>query len=338
MKRHKLLLFVALVLFIAQLSALDISLYIQEVTAYSVSGTLLVSNPSSEDVILHFPSSGTFDLMVDGNVSDVVYLTILCDLLIPAGTTHSQIVQYVGIVPLSPGTHVAQARYVLPDNPPAGGPETFVYSSTPLSGINDLEYTFSVNSVGANGVSGTLQMHNPNYLPWMISFPNAIVARIFVDGEPPSELYPPMSINLQINPGETHSEEIHHSRNTPYAPGTHTAQACLFLQQNIPVGAATSFIIEPSQTETDVITIPQTFNVSVAPNPGSSFFRVSSDVKQLQTFSIFDIKGRKVFETTGTGEFTWDGKDHSNRICPAGVYFVKAKLESRYAIKGFVKY
>jgi hypothetical protein len=337
MRRMTLLMIVAIAMMSGSLAALEFSLTIDQVNPYMVHGTLSISNPTSQDVLLEFPSAGTFDLMVDGNASAVTYPSILTNLLIPADSTTPHAVSFVGFNPLTPGTHVAQAIYVLLDNPPAGEPQTFIYDPTPLSNISDLEYDFSVTSVGQQGMTGSLQMYNPNSLPWELSFPNSIVARIFVDGEAPSTMYPPMSITVEINPGGFHTEEIFHVSDTPYSPGAHIAEARLFLNDDIQVGAAQTFVVEPSAAEDEIAPPLPMLSLKVGPNPCRDHLSVSSSSKRIQTFSIYDIKGRKVFETSGPGEFIWDGRDFSQRVCPPGLYYIKTRLEDQHAIKRFVK-
>ncbi|MCD8480500.1 MAG: hypothetical protein LRZ88_09955 [Candidatus Cloacimonetes bacterium] len=60
----------------SNLAALEFSLTIDEVRPFYVSGTLLITNPGTQDVILEFPTAGNFDLMVDGNITSVVYPSI----------------------------------------------------------------------------------------------------------------------------------------------------------------------------------------------------------------------------------------------------------------------
>lgn len=337
MKKMILLTIIVIAMMGSNLTALEFSLTIDEVRPFYVSGTLLITNPGTQDVILEFPTAGNFDLMVDGNITSVVYPSILSAVLIPAEATISETVSYVGFTPLLPGSHVAQARAVLLGDPPVGNPQTFIYDPEPLSNVYDLEYDFSITSVSQEGISGTLQMYNPNQLPWQLSFPNAIVARIFVDDQAPSAMYPPMSITVQINPGESHIEEIFHSRETGYSPGAHVAEARLFLNENIPVGAAQTFYVEPSSSEGTFTPELPMLSLKVGPNPCRDHLTISSSSKQLQIISIYDIRGRKVFETSGSGDFTWNGRDYNQRACPAGLYYVIASQGDRTAIKRFVK-
>jgi hypothetical protein len=68
----------------ASLAALNFLLHSFQVNTSSVSATLRITNSTDEDVVLTFPSAGTFDLMVDGNVTTIVYPDILTELTIPA--------------------------------------------------------------------------------------------------------------------------------------------------------------------------------------------------------------------------------------------------------------
>ena len=58
---------------------------------------------------------------------------------------------------------------------------------------------------------------------------------------------------------------------------------------------------------------------------------------------IDDVAGRQVrllidgFRTAGRHEFSWDGRDQSNRAVPAGVYFARLKTEAQSESRRFVK-
>lgn len=336
MKNVKLLLVLVVALGCASLAALDFSLSIDQVHPYSVSGTLLITNSSEQDVTLHFPSAGTFDLMVDGNAPAVVYPGILMDLTIPGGTTLSQGVGYVGLDPLTPGTHVARARYVLPDNPPAGNPQTFYYSSTP-SDIYDLDYRFTITDVGIDTLTGTLQMYNPTDQVWSMNFYTLSVARIYVDGSPGIPYVPPMWNTLFIQPGETFSQQIHHNATNPFAPGTHIAEARLYQENDPLVGLPQSFYVTPTENHDELSPALEPYSLIIGPNPCINMLNISTNSKEHQTYTIYDIKGRVVLRASSRGEYVWNGRDMAQKLCPAGIYFIKAGMGNKSTVQRFVK-
>ena len=337
MRCLKLFIALALIWSCVSLSALNFFLHSLQVNPSSVSATLRIGNTADEDVVLSFPSAGTFDLMVDGNVTNIVYPGILTELTIPAHDFINQSVSYVGSSAFTNGSHLVQARYVLPDNPPAGNPQTF-YSGTPITDVYDLEYEFSIDSVGPASVSGTLSMHNPHSQYWTMGFGYATVARIFVDGQPPSGVvYLPMMIQVNIDPGDSYTETMYHYAYTPYSPGVHYAQAMLFLTDDIPVSPPVAFNVEAVEAHDETVPAVLPLSLKLGPNPCRASLNISSSSKETQTFSIYDLKGRKVYETISNGDFTWDGRDISQQHCPAGVYVIKASQGARTAIQRFVK-
>lgn len=337
MKRMMVLIAVVLALSCSTVAALTFSLTINEVTSTSVTGTLMIYNYSEQDVLLQFPTAGTFDLMVDGNEPPFVYPGIITELLIPAQSNISKGVSYVSSTPFTPGSHIARARYVMAGNPPAGNARTFYYG-TPLTEVYDIQYQFSITNVSTSSVTGTLSMHNPHSQYWMMSFPYTQVAKIFVDGQPPYGLDYPMTVAICINPGQTHTEVIHHYSSSPYSVGNHIADARLFLSpDDVPVGQPQTFVVGPVDADDPIAPPLEPLSLKLSPNPCRGPLNIISSSKQPQTLSIYDLKGRKVFETVTDGDFTWDGRDTLHRHCPAGIYLVKASQGARTASQRFVK-
>ena len=336
MRCYKVMVVFAMLWSSASLAALNFLLHSFQVNSSSVSATLRITNSTDEDVVLTFPSAGTFDLMVDGNETTIVYPGVLTELTIPAHELVNQPVSYVGSGAFTNGSHLAQARYVLPDNPPAGDPQTF-YAGTPINDIYDLEYQFSIDSVNPYRVTGTLSMHNPHSQYWTMSFGYATVARIFVDGQAPAMMYFPIVCQVNIDPGETHTETIYHEAFTPYSPGTHYAQAYLFLTDDVPVSPPLAFYVEPVAVDDEITPPLQPLSLTLGPNPCRDMLNISSSSKESQTFSIYDLRGRLVFKTSSLGDFEWDGRDISQRPCSPGIYILKAQQGARTAIRRFVK-
>ena len=336
MNNLKMLLCLALVLICAHSGAIAFNLIIEEVNTSSVYGTLDILNLSDEDVVIEFPSAGTFDIMVDGNISEVFYPDMLTTLTIPSTSTISLNVSYVGSNTFGPGSHLCQTRYVLPGNPPAGRSRTF-YVGTPITGIENLEYQFELTEVHEHGVTGRLQMYNRNQQHWVMEFPWALIARIFIDGQPEDAAFQPMTTSLYIDPGETHIETIFLWTTQPFTAGWHTAQARLFLVDDPPVGGSVPFLIEPTAIQEEIAPAAQALRLNLYPNPCASDMCISLNSRNPVWISIYDVKGRKMMETLENGEFQWNGLNMSGKPCPAGIYFVRARQGTESAVQRFVK-
>lgn len=336
MKSLKFLVCLAFVVVCTQIGAVSFYLQIDQVNPNSVSGRLSISNLSDEDIVLDFPTGGTFDLMVDGNLTNTFYPDPPTSITIPQHSTITRNVSYYGTTVFGSGSHVAQARYVLPGNPAAGQSRTF-YVGTPLTGVENLDYQLEVLDVGSYGLSATLHMHNPNEQYWMMNFSNGAIARLYVDGHPGAVLYPPIVIPLYIDAGETYNENISYGGDQLFSPGWHTAQARLFLADNPPVGAPFNFFVGTEASDEEIALPSQALQINLYPNPCTTELKISSmDAKPLN-ISIYNSKGRKVMETSGNGDLHWNGRDPSGKACPSGIYIVKARQGAKSAVQRFVK-
>ena len=85
-------------------------------------------------------------------------------------------------------------------------------------------------------------------------------------------------------------------------------------------------------TEEEAV-IPEQFSiVSAYPNPFNPVIAIGMDIPSLSdvTFSVYDIRGRKVFSlvrkglSAGRYDFLWRGVDNTDRNLPSGIYFVTA--------------
>ena len=82
-------------------------------------------------------------------------------------------------------------------------------------------------------------------------------------------------------------------------------------------------------TEEETILPAQFSIVSAYPNPFNPAIAIGMDIPLLSdvTFSVYDIRGRKVFSllrkgiSPGRYDFLWKGVDNSGRHLPSGVYF-----------------
>ena len=79
--------------------------------------------------------------------------------------------------------------------------------------------------------------------------------------------------------------------------------------------------------------IPEQFSiVSAYPNPFNPVIAIGMDIPSLSdvTFSVYDIRGRKVFSlvrkglSAGRYDFLWRGLDNTSRHLPSGIYFFTA--------------
>jgi len=341
MRYAKYVMAIVAVLCFASLGALNFYLHVDHVYTSSLTGTLMIRNTDDQMEVLIFPSRGTFDLMVDGNISNVDYADSLTFLEIPANSNISLNVSYIGTTPFSQGSHHVRARYVLPGNPPAGG-SSVIYYGTPVTGLDDVQYRFSITSVGAQSVVGNLRIFNPNTQYWKRSFPYGFAGRIFVDGVQPSGvLYLPFDIPIYIDPGEEYVEEIYHQTSTPYSVGTHVADARLFLSDDIPVSIPVNFVISPVANDDQSIPSVQETMVRFSPNPVKQHEPLhitfsgdgvrNSDQIEIR---IYNLKGQRVAQTSLNGNGTNELSTVLNlHDAPAGTYIYQAQV-GKEQIKG----
>ncbi|MDP8220868.1 MAG: T9SS type A sorting domain-containing protein [Candidatus Stygibacter frigidus] len=75
-------------------------------------------------------------------------------------------------------------------------------------------------------------------------------------------------------------------------------------------------------TDNSLLVIPE---LTAYPNPFCNIvtFKTSDCRSQIESFKIYDIRGRLVNEITNTG--VWDGKDKSGMPVPSGIYFLILK-------------
>ena len=85
-------------------------------------------------------------------------------------------------------------------------------------------------------------------------------------------------------------------------------------------------------TEEETILPAQFSIVSAYPNPFNPAIAIGMDIPSLSdvTFSVYDIRGRKVFSlvrkglSAGRYDFLWRGLDNTGRHLPSGIYFFTA--------------
>jgi hypothetical protein len=305
-----------------------IQLEIIDVSSSTVNGSLTITNNANTPVTWDFPSSGQFDLWVDGTGSAVCYFDILTSFTVPANSTIVIGVSHISFTPLGSGEHTAQARFVLSNSPPAGAPVTFQYGTT-LNDVNDLSYDLGISSVNVQYVTGILTMHNNNDAQWQMGFPNLPVAEIRVDGNRPEVFYIPMSYAITIDPWGTHTEDVEYYTSTPLAVGSHVAQVHLLCNGEPAVGNPVTFNIAPSATA-DPLQVD-------SPHPFRECIKIASDSQKPVSITIYNLKGQSVTQAIVTSEYVWDGKDTKGIACNSGIYFVKAVQGNKSTLQKVVK-
>ncbi|MDD2331737.1 MAG: FlgD immunoglobulin-like domain containing protein [Candidatus Cloacimonetes bacterium] len=316
-------------------NAISFYLMMNEVTNNSVYGDLHISNLTEEPVVLNFPTTGHFDLMVDGQEGSVAYLDIPTELTIPAQNTLSLEVSYIGSSDFTYGSHIVQARYVQAGNPPAGYPRTF-YVGEPNSDIYALDYTLSIQSVGETSITASLSMYNSLEQYWMYGFPYATLATLWVDGVYGSGIYAPMSLTIYIDPGETLEETLYHQQSQPYTPGWHTAVARLLLNDN-PAVASTSFYVESTALDTETQPGGPSLQISASPNPFNPSTTLSFSLPEdgFTRIDIYNLKGQKVKTLTSTQlrqgrhQLAFSGTDARGAALASGIYIATINQNGR---------
>jgi hypothetical protein len=81
-----------------------------------------------------------------------------------------------------------------------------------------------------------------------------------------------------------------------------------------------------------------------APNPsaGSASFRFSTSRPVDVDAAVYDASGRMVRRIaagliSGTGTFRWDGRSTANEVSPAGVYFLRVRVDGETHMRRFVR-
>ncbi len=82
------------------------------------------------------------------------------------------------------------------------------------------------------------------------------------------------------------------------------------------------------------IAAPPPLRLSAVPNPSGGRTRIVVDMERPGhlVVDVVDVRGRRVRTLSdlameaGLHEFVWSGRDHGNRLVPAGVYFVRATV------------
>lgn len=83
---------------------------------------------------------------------------------------------------------------------------------------------------------------------------------------------------------------------------------------------------------------------AAAPNPSASttIFRFSTARPVIAEANVYDASGRRVRGLpggwiSGTGALTWDGLAEGGERAPAGVYFLRVRVEGESHVRRFVR-
>lgn len=325
-----LLVLLAVLLFCSSGHALTQYLRINTVNSTTVHATLSLYNFANTQHVIIFPSTGTFELMVDNQVEEVGYFDILTTITVPANGLVQIPLSYHSPTVFTNDVHVAQARYVLPGNPPAGNPTTFVYGPA-LSDVNDVNFTLEIDTIGSSGVYGTLIIENPNDNYWRVGFPTLEQARLLVDGDNPAVLTGQMGTTLTIAAHASVELEVSHYQSYAYAAGEHIIQAQLLCSGDPYVGDPISFTVQPTSNDDDQAHPVPALELSSYPNPFNPSTSLSFSLKDagMLRLQIYNQKGQKVRSLAqgnypaGKHQLSFDGKDDAGNTLASGIYFAR---------------
>lgn len=341
--KRMLCLFVILISLSLAMAQITVDLEITDVYSVMVRGFLDIGNNTSQTIEWYFPDCATFDLMVDGQSSAVMYPQIPTSIVIEPGEVYHAVVEHHSMSPYSPGYHVAQAYM-------GGNPENvignecgFYASEIENSDYMALDYTFTLHEISASRVAGSLEMHNPTSELWTYYFPNMDIARIWIDGEPPNtgwiELFTPVSIGA----GSDFSFPIDSAFAEDLSEGYHIATAHLFIEGNPQVADGIPFNIEPTEVSDQLI--PMVPQLTVYPNPFTS--EIALELKTSNNyplaFCIYNLRGQKVKELcltpqNGIAKAVWDGRDEGGKALASGVYILKSTNPLQEFSKKIIRY
>ncbi len=320
-------LFIGFLAFMATpLSALTFQFEITSVGTSAVNGTLTITNSSSQPFVWVFPTTGDFDIMVDGSESQVMYGQMITQLTFPANSTVVKQVSHYSMYPFSPGWHTAQAIALQYPRVNVGYSIPF-YVESPQSDYHNLFYEFGLVSASATEISALLSLTNLSGTLWYYIFPTSGIAELRVDGVPCEMAYLPVLTDYIIVHGDTRYLELTYLASPPLSPGVHTLTAHLLMEGNPAVGPSIPFSIEnPSSVDDQSVPSAQ-HNVSLSPNPFRDELSIKSDVPAELSISVYNLKGQ-LLNTWKAGQHSiWNGRDARGADCPKGIYFLNIKAD-----------
>ena len=120
---------------------------------------------------------------------------------------------------------------------------------------------------------------------------------------------------------------------------------CLARDRNALTGKILDFLNTPTAVDPVTENVPEIFKVwPNFPNPFNASTRIQFEVSRSTnvTLQIFDVRGRKIFESRGTfnpgiHSFVWHGTDRSGQNVASGMYLyhlIARKGENRWTRQG----
>lgn len=316
-----------LILICLPLHSLSYQFEITSVGTSAVQGNLTITNSSSQPVTISFPTSGHFDIYVDGSPSSVMYLQILTGMTVAANTTVVQQVQHYAETPFIPGWHTAQVFMLLYPHQAVGNTEPF-YVESPQSDYNNLFYELNINTATATEVSATLSLSNLSNFLWYYVFPTSAIAELRVDGISCEYEYISEQTDYSVVCGDTRFLDLLYIPSIAISPGVHSLRAHLLMDGHPAVGPTVSFNIEPSSSVNDPVIPEAQTTVSLNPNPFRIDLTINSKAPGELSIRVYNVKGQFVKGWKAAQNTTWDGRDAKGIECPQGIYLLNIKTNT----------
>jgi hypothetical protein len=318
---------------------LTYELTVTDVSIFSISATVQITNNSDQAINWSFDEVMWLDLYVDGQNDMEGDIEVPTNVSIAAGETISKDIYYSVLtlypipLPLTVGMHTVQAfrQRVSPDEP-----EWVAVSSIenvevfPLEGL--LEYVLDITSVSNQAVTADLHITNNtnNDINW--EYGDTGWVDLFLNDLNDDCAVLPVVININIPVGATLTESLTYAPlgGIPFGWQVVQAKQKKFYGDVLVWEAVTYPIeVEIPGTGIDSNELPLPMTISAYPNPFSNQLSLSLKSRTFgkADIEIFNIKGQliKSFSSiTKNGEnlLNWDGKDTQGNNAPAGMYLI----------------
>lgn len=127
---------------------------------------------------------------------------------------------------------------------------------------------------------------------------------------------------------ELHSESSFILETAFANSGDHTVRCHIASSDSIAFDALWNVQISSANADAAA---PELISIKTSPNPFSQNLEISCSLKESAPIKleVFNLKGQKVktlyegIQNPGTWNITWDGRDNTQRTCPAGLYVLK---------------
>ena len=327
--RKLLLVSVFLLLIFAAWGQVTYHLELTHINPMNVKGIFRIENNTSNTLDYYFGSSANFELWMDGLGPGMAWLPIENEIHIESYGAFEKEVEHSTIQQHDVGTHYLQVHcYNQVPAYPIGPVLSFTVGNGSTA-IDNLDFSFVLNHISTESITGTLTIHNQGTTAWYQNFSGGL-GFIAVDGDYPEIIPPENFLNyLELDPGESYSADITHLFSTAPTTGIHTATVYLRTYPPIELGLTTDFVINP--TATDDPHVPELAQMRVYPNPFRNMLKITVD--KGQSPALYNLKGQKLMQWQNQAEISWDGNDAQGCQLPQGMYLIRSGNLIRKVIK-----